>query len=127
MPFVTTLLITLWFPLRDSAQARQPPASGSHPLPSHFGQLILHLLGTAEDTLHHQVFCVMLNSQTPIKVIIIMSLVPMLLYRNEAPGGHGGGRRAGGIDWQAAPHPGERGGKPQQVVGEVWDIKDKAV
>jgi len=46
MPCVTTLLITLQFPLRDSAQARQPPASC-------FGQLILHLLGTTPPSLLH--------------------------------------------------------------------------
>lgn len=101
MPFVSTLLITLRFLLHNSAQALQPPASGSHPLPSSFGQLILHLLGTAEDMLPHQVFCMLINSQTPTKVIIIVPLVPMLPYRSEAPAGHGYGHKAGG---RVGPH-----------------------
>lgn len=62
MPFLTMLLITVWFPLRDLAQVHQPPASGSHPLPSCFKKLFLHLLGAAEDVRSHQVFCVLINT-----------------------------------------------------------------
>lgn len=131
MPFVTMLLITLQFPLHDSVQAHQPPASGSHPLPSRFGQLILRLLGAAEDTVPRQVFSVLINSQTPMKVINFMPLVPMLLYRSEAPRGHGGGHGTGGRihpHWTGRQHHTQgRVEKPEQVVGEVGDIKDKVV
>ena len=131
MPFVTTLLITLWFSPRDSAQARQSPASGSHPLPSRLGQLILRLLGAAEDMLPRQVFWVLINSQTPMKVIIIVPLVPVLLYRSEEPGGHGGGHRAGGrvhLHGTGRHHHIQgRGGKARAGIKEVGDTKDKVV
>lgn len=86
------LLITLRFPLRSSAQAHQPPASGSHPLLWAATPTWFRCCRGCSATAGLLLAC---QFQIPTEVIVTVPLIPAFLYGHEEPGGHGDGCRAG--------------------------------